>query len=68
MKASYDFNDAKRGPIIGGSGKTRITINIDTDILDAFRAKAAAEGKGYHGKTGQARIKVCADGTAKIAT
>lgn len=47
MKASYDFSDAKRGPVIGGSGKTRITINIDTDILDAFRTKAAAEGKGY---------------------
>jgi len=47
MKASYDFSQAKRGPVVSSSNKTRITIHIDTDVLDAFRAKAAAEGKGY---------------------
>lgn len=47
MKTSYDFSDAKRGPVIGGSNKTRITIHIDTEVLDAFRTRASAEGKGY---------------------
>jgi uncharacterized protein (DUF4415 family) len=47
MKTNYDFSTAKCGPVIATSNKTRITIHIDTDVLDAFRAKAATEGKGY---------------------
>ena len=47
MKENYDFSNGKRGAVIAASGKTRITIHIDNDILDAFREKAAARGSGY---------------------
>jgi uncharacterized protein (DUF4415 family) len=47
MKDSYDFSNAKRGPVLNAGAKTRITIHIDSDILDAFREKAAKQGKGY---------------------
>lgn len=47
MKKEYDFTDAKRGPVIPSSGKTRITIFIDDDVLAAFRDVAAKGGKGY---------------------
>ncbi|MFZ4538286.1 BrnA antitoxin family protein [Propionivibrio sp.] len=47
MKATYDFNAGKRGAVIPSSGKTRITIHVDNDVLESFRAKAALEGKGY---------------------
>jgi uncharacterized protein (DUF4415 family) len=47
MKENYDFSQAKRGAVVSGSGKTRITIHIDTDVLDVFRAEAATAGKGY---------------------
>ncbi|MCP9293214.1 MAG: BrnA antitoxin family protein [Planktothrix agardhii LY1] len=47
MKPEYDFHQAKRGAIVPQEGKTRITIYIDNDILEAFRQKGDAEGKGY---------------------
>jgi hypothetical protein len=47
MKAEYDFNQAKRGAIIPQTGKTRITIYIDDDVLDTFRTQADSAGKGY---------------------
>lgn len=47
MKTGIDFSKAKRGPVLSAGNKTRITIHIDTDVLDAFRARAAAQGRGY---------------------
>lgn len=47
MKESYDFTGAKRGAVVETTGKTRITIYLDDDVLAAFRARAAQEGRGY---------------------
>jgi uncharacterized protein (DUF4415 family) len=47
MKAEYDFSEAKRGAIIPQTGKTRITIYIDDDVLETFRERSDAAGKGY---------------------
>lgn len=47
MKKEYDFSKAKRGPVVPQSGKTRITIYIDTPILEEFRQRADEAGHGY---------------------
>ena len=47
MRKEYDFSKAKRGAIIPASGKTRITIMLDDDILQYFRSRAESEGVGY---------------------
>ncbi len=47
MKSSYDFSKGRRGAVIPSTGKTRITIFLDDDVLESFRAKASAQGKGY---------------------
>lgn len=47
MKANYDFSKGKRGAVVAATGKTRITIHIDNDVLATFREKAAEQGKGY---------------------
>lgn len=47
MKANYDMTKAKRGAVLSPSGKTRITIYIDDEVLEAFRRRAEKEGKGY---------------------
>ena len=47
MKKEYNFKDAKRGQVVPQKGKTRITIYLDTDILEEFRARADAAGYGY---------------------
>ncbi len=47
MKAEYDFSQAKRGSVIPQTGKTRITIYIDDDVLETFRKRGDAAGKGY---------------------
>ncbi|MEZ5454447.1 MAG: BrnA antitoxin family protein, partial [Thiothrix sp.] len=47
MKAEYDLTQGKRGAAIPSNGKTRITIWLDDDILEAFRNRAEAEGIGY---------------------
>jgi uncharacterized protein (DUF4415 family) len=45
MKKQYNFAKAHRGPILPApTGKTRITIRIDDDILDWFRAQADQAG------------------------
>lgn len=44
-----DFSRGKRGPVIPPEvGKTRITIRIDTDVLDWFRKKANQVGGGSY--------------------
>ena len=56
MRNEYDFSKARRARDIphlaklqAGSniGKTRITIMLDDDVIEAFRARADAEGRGY---------------------
>ncbi len=47
MRSEYDFSKAKRGAVIASPGKTRITIMLDNDVLEAFRTRAEAEGRGY---------------------
>jgi hypothetical protein len=49
MKREYDFSGAKRGAIApSASGKTRITIRIDDDVLDWFRTQVHAAGGGSY--------------------
>ena len=47
MKAEYDFSKAKRGAVVPQTGKTRITIYLDDVVLEGFRNRADAAGKGY---------------------
>lgn len=47
MKKEYNFKNAKRGQVLPTKGKTRVTIYLDTDILDDFRARADKAGYGY---------------------
>jgi uncharacterized protein (DUF4415 family) len=47
MKKEYDFSKGRRGPVIPQPGKTRITIFLDDDILEEFRERADAAGRGY---------------------
>jgi len=47
MKKEYNFEEAKRGQVVPTKGKTRITMYLDTDILDDFRARADKAGSGY---------------------
>ncbi len=47
MKKDYDFSQGKRGSVISTTGKTRVTMYLDNDVLDEFRAKADKQGKGY---------------------
>ncbi|MCU6500464.1 BrnA antitoxin family protein [Rugamonas sp. A1-17] len=47
MPNQYDFSKGKHGPVIVSTGKTRITIMLDNDVIGFFRAKAEAQGTGY---------------------
>ncbi len=47
MKKEYNFKGAKRGQVVPTKGKTRVTMYLDTDILDDFRARADNAGYGY---------------------
>lgn len=47
MREEYDFSKAKRGAAIQSHGKTRITVMLDDDVIEYFRAQAEAEGVGY---------------------
>jgi len=47
MRKQYDFSAGKKGAVLTSPGKTRITIMLDDDIIEHYRAKAEAEGTGY---------------------
>ncbi|HKK08585.1 MAG TPA: BrnA antitoxin family protein [Gemmatimonadota bacterium] len=49
MNDEYDFEEGRRGPVIEApAGKTRITIRLDDDVLEWFRAQADAAGGGNY--------------------
>ena len=54
MEKEYDFSKGKRGPVISNKGKTRITIYLDDDILDAYRIKGEQVCRGYQTLINQA--------------
>ena len=47
MRKEYDFSKGKRGAVVPQPGKTRITIYLDDQVLEAFRQRADAAGRGY---------------------
>lgn len=47
MRKEYDFSKARRGAVVASPGKTRITIMLDDDVIEAFRKQAEAQGIGY---------------------
>ncbi len=47
MRKEYDFSKARRGPVASAKGKTRITIYLDDEVLEAFRRKGDELGRGY---------------------
>jgi len=49
MRKEYDFSKGKRGAVVSvPKGKTRITIRIDDDVLDWFRAQVERAGGGNY--------------------
>lgn len=49
MRKEYDFSKAKRGSAVAvPAGKTRITIRLDDDIVEWFKAQVEAAGGGNY--------------------
>jgi len=49
MKTEYDFSKARRGAVVPASpGKTRITIRLDTEVIDWFKAQVNEAGGGNY--------------------
>ena len=49
MKREYDFSKGRRGAVVPvPTGKTRITIRIDDDVLEWFRSQVDAAGGGSY--------------------
>ncbi|HUM41307.1 MAG TPA: BrnA antitoxin family protein, partial [Nitrospira sp.] len=62
MRKEYDFSNGKRGgAVISSTGKTRITIMLDDEVIEFFRARAEALGAGYQTLINTALRAVVAD-------
>ena len=49
MSAEYDFSKGKRGAVVPApTGKTRITIRLDDEVLEWFRAQVRTAGGGNY--------------------
>lgn len=49
MRKEYDFSKARRGGVVPvPTGKTRITIRVDDDVLDWYRDQVDAAGGGTY--------------------
>lgn len=46
MEENYGFTQAKQGAVASTDGKTKVTIFLDTDVVEAFQIKAGIEGCG----------------------
>lgn len=66
MKTTYDFSKGKRGAVVPTTGKTRITIHIDDDVLESFRLAASAQGKGYQTLINEALRQAMMPGAATV--
>ncbi len=47
MKKEYDLSKANRGPAVKTKGKTRITIYLDDEVIEAYRRMGNERGRGY---------------------
>jgi uncharacterized protein (DUF4415 family) len=47
MSKAIDFSRGRRGAVLSTRGKTRITIYLDDDIIERFKALSEQTGKGY---------------------
>ena len=70
MRKEYDFTKAKRGPVVPvATGKTRITIRLDDDILAWFREQVHAAGGGnYQTLMNQALRRAMEQGNEPLET
>lgn len=70
MRKEYDFTKAKRGAVAPApTGKTRITIRLDDDILAWFRERVHAAGGGnYQTLINQALRRVMEQGSEPLET
>ena len=75
MRKEYDFSKAKRAkdvPAIAalqasaGRGKTRITLYLDDDVLESFRERASAMGRGYQTLVNEALRQAIRPETAPV--
>lgn len=49
MRDEYDFKNAKRGPVLPSTqNKTKITIRLDTNVLEHFKEKVRKAGGGNY--------------------
>lgn len=49
MMDEYDFSEAKRGPAVSvPTGKTRITIRLDDDVIAWFKKRVHEAGGGSY--------------------
>ena len=48
MRREYDFSNARRGPVLASTGKTRITIRLDDDVVGWFKRRVHAAGGGNY--------------------
>ena len=49
MKPEYDFSKARRGAVAPAApGKTRITIRLDTNVIEWFKAQVNEAGGGNY--------------------
>ena len=49
MKREYDFSRGKRSPVVPVAlGKTRITIRLDSDVLEWFKDQVREAGGGNY--------------------
>ncbi|HEY4714230.1 MAG TPA: BrnA antitoxin family protein, partial [Aquirhabdus sp.] len=71
MDKEYDFSNAKRATEVphlnklrvSQSQKSRITIMLDNDVIEGFKARAAEHGMGYQTEINGVLRKVLEQGT-----
>jgi uncharacterized protein (DUF4415 family) len=48
MRKEYDFPKGKHGPVVASTGKTRITIRLDNEVIQWFKKQVDDAGGGNY--------------------
>jgi len=66
MKKEYNFSKGKRGAVVATTGKTRVTLWIDNDILARFRLLSEKTGRGYQTLINEALSRQTGDSAPSV--
>jgi hypothetical protein len=64
----HDYENAQRGAMLEATGKTRVTMYLDDDVIEFFRDRATKNGRGYQTEINSELRNALSAGSKKVSS